>query len=84
MKTKVTLPNNNQVFPSVTVSNRPQVITVNTKSTSESLSNLADVNFNNATDGAVLQYDGPTNTWVATNQLDGSSGKALKINCGNF
>ena len=81
MKTKVTIPNNNQVFPSVTVSNRPQVITVNTKSVSESLSNLFDVNLNNATDGAVLQYDVASNTWIAENALEKSG---LQINCGNF
>ena len=64
----------------VTVSNRPQVITVNSGGVS-TLSNLSDVNFNNATDGAVLQYDAATNTWIAENVLEKSG---LQINCGNF
>lgn len=63
----------------VTVSNRPQVITVTSGNTP--LSNLSDVNFNNATDGAVLQYDAATNTWIAENVLEKSG---LQINCGNF
>lgn len=79
MKTKVTVSNRPQ--SKVTVSNRPQVITVNTQSVSESLSNLFDVNSNNATDGAVLQYDAASNTWIAENVLEKSG---LQINCGNF
>lgn len=63
----------------VTVSNRPQVITVSTGSIP--LSKLSDVNFNNASDGAVLQYDAATNTWIAENILEKSG---LQINCGNF
>jgi hypothetical protein len=64
----------------VTVSNRPQVITVNSGGVA-TLSNLSDVNFNNAADGAVLQYDAATNTWIAENVLEKSG---LQINCGNF
>lgn len=64
----------------VTVSNQPQVIKVTSGGTS-TLSNLSDVNFNNATDGAVLQYDQATNTWIAENVLEKSG---LKINGGNF
>jgi len=64
----------------VTVSNRPQVITVNSGSVT-TLSNLSDVDFNNATDGAVLQYDAASNTWIAENVLEKSG---LQINCGNF
>jgi len=64
----------------VTVSNRPQVITVSSGSVT-TLSNLSDVNFNNATDGAVLQYDAASNTWIAENVLEKSG---LQINCGNF
>ena len=47
----------------VTVSNQPQVIKVTSGGTS-TLSNLSDVNFNSATDGAVLQYDQASNTWI--------------------
>ena len=64
----------------VTVSNRPQVITVSSGSVT-TLANLSDVNFNIATDGAVLQYDAATNTWIAENVLEKSG---LQINCGNF
>lgn len=64
----------------VTVSNRPQVITVSSGSVT-TLSNLSDVNFNNASDGAVLQYDAASNTWIAENVLEKSG---LQINCGNF
>lgn len=64
----------------VTVSNRPQVITVSSGNVT-TLSNLTDVNFNNASDGAVLQYDSATNTWIAENILEKSG---LQINCGNF
>lgn len=64
----------------VTVSNRPQVITVSSGNVT-TLSNLTDVNFNNASDGAVLQYDAATNTWIAENILEKSG---LQINCGNF
>ena len=64
----------------VTVSNRPQVITVSSGSVT-TLTNLSDVNFNNATDGAVLQYDAASNTWIAENVLEKSG---LQINCGNF
>ena len=64
----------------VTVSNQPQVIKVTSGGTS-TLSNLSDVNFNNATDGAVLQYDQASNTWIAENVLEKSG---LKINGGNF
>tara|TARA_Y100000389_G_C17471490_1_gene531698 strand:+ start:29315 stop:29521 length:207 start_codon:yes stop_codon:yes gene_type:complete len=64
----------------VTLSNRPQVITVSTGETSP-LSNLNDVNFNNATDGAVLQYDAASNTWIAENVLQKSG---LQFDCGNF
>lgn len=64
----------------VTISNKPQVITV-TSGGVNTLTNLSDVNFNNATDGAVLQYDAATNTWIAENVLEKSG---LQINCGNF
>jgi len=64
----------------VTVSNRPQVITVNSGSVT-TLSNLSDVDFNNATDGALLQYDAASNSWIADNVLDKTG---LQINCGNF
>ena len=64
----------------VTVSNRPQVITVSAGGAS-TLSNLNDVNFNSATDGAVLQYDAASNTWIAENVLQKSG---LQVNCGNF
>lgn len=64
----------------VTISNQPQVLKVTSGGTS-TLSNLSDVNFNNATDGAVLQYDQASNTWIAENVLEKSG---LKINGGNF
>lgn len=66
----------------VTVSNVPQVITVSKAgSGATNLSNLNDVNTTTATDGAVLQYDSATGTWIAENILDKSG---LQINCGNF
>jgi hypothetical protein len=64
----------------VTVSRVPQVITVNTAGGGR-LSGLNDVNMNGASDGAVLQYDAVTNSWVAENILEKSG---LQINCGNF
>ena len=66
----------------VTVSNVPQVITVSKAgSATTNLSNLNDVNTTTATDGAVLQYDSATGTWIAENILEKSG---LQINCGNF
>lgn len=64
----------------VTVSNQPQVIKV-TSGGVNTLTNLSDVNFNNATDGALLQYDAASNTWIAGNVIEKSG---LKINGGNF
>lgn len=81
MNTNVTISKGSQANPGkVTVANRPQVITVSAGSTS-TLSNLTDVNLNNATDGAVLQYDATNGTWIAENVLEKSG---LQINCGNF
>lgn len=67
----------------VTVSNVPQVITVSKSGSgaTNNLSNLNDVNTTTATDGAVLQYDSATGTWIAENILEKSG---LQINCGNF
>jgi hypothetical protein len=65
----------------VTVSRVPQVITVNTAGGSSRLSGLSDVNMNGASDGAVLQYDAATQSWIAENVLEKSG---LQINCGNF
>ncbi len=62
----------------VTVSNQPQVIKVT--SGLLRLRNLSDMNFNNATDGAILQYDAASNTWIAENVLR----SGLLVNCGNF
>jgi hypothetical protein len=64
----------------VTVSRVPQVITVNTAGGGR-LSSLSDVNMNTASDGAILQYDAVTNSWIAENILEKSG---LQINCGNF
>lgn len=64
----------------VTVSRVPQVITVNSAGGGR-LSGLTDVNMNSASDGAVLQYDAASQTWIAENVLDKSG---LQINCGNF
>ena len=81
MNTKVTVSNNN-LKNSVTVSRVPQVITVNTGAGSGSrLSNMNDVNMNGASDGAVLQYDAASQSWIAENILEKSG---LQINCGNF
>ncbi len=63
----------------VTVSNQPQVIKVT--SVMMKLQYLSDVNVNNATDGALLQYDAASNTWIAENVLQKSG---LSVNCGNF
>jgi hypothetical protein len=65
----------------VTVSRVPQVITVNTAAGGGRLSSLSDVNMNTASDGAILQYDAVTNSWIAENILEKSG---LQINCGNF
>ncbi len=62
----------------VTVSNQPQVIKVT--SVMMKLQYLSDVNVNNATDGALLQYDAASNTWIAENVLR----SGLSVNCGNF
>lgn len=63
----------------VTVSRVPQVITVNAGGSR--LSNMNDVNMNGASDGAVLQYDAASQSWIAENILEKSG---LQINCGNF
>ncbi len=65
----------------VTVSRVPQVITVNTAGGSGRLSSLSDVNMSSASDGAVLQYDAASQSWIAENVLEKSG---LQINCGNF
>ena len=62
----------------VTVSNQPQVIKVT--SVMMKLQYLSDVNVNNATDGALLQYDAASNTWIAEKVLR----SGLLVNCGNF
>jgi hypothetical protein len=64
----------------VTVSRVPQVITVNTVGGGR-LSGLNDVDMSGASDGAVLQYDTASQTWIAENVLEKSG---LQINCGNF
>jgi len=65
----------------VTVSNTPKVITVNSSGGSGRLSSLTDVNLNSAGDGAVLQYDLATQTWVARNILENDG---LTINAGFY
>jgi len=65
----------------VTVSNTPKVITVAAGSGSGRLSSLTDVNLNSAGDGAVLQYDLATQTWVARNILENDG---LTINAGFY
>jgi len=64
----------------VTVSRVPQVITVNTAGGGR-LSGLTDVNMTGASDGALLQYDAASGSWIAQNILEKSG---LQINCGNF
>ena len=66
----------------VTVRNTPQVITVAASAgASGSLSTLTDVNLSSAGDGAVLQYDVTTQTWIARNILENSG---LTINAGCY
>lgn len=64
----------------VTVSNQPQVITVATNVT-RNLSSLSDVDAFNAQNGALLQYDAATGSWVASNIIERTG---LIINCGNY
>ncbi len=65
----------------VTVSNTPKVITVAAGIGSGRLSSLTDVNLNSSGDGAVLQYDLATQTWVARNILENDG---LTINAGYY
>ena len=66
----------------VTVSNTPKVITVAASGgASGRLSALTDVNLTSAGDGAVLQYDLATQTWVASNILENDG---LTINAGFY
>tara|TARA_B100001113_G_scaffold289618_1_gene245570 strand:- start:495 stop:707 length:213 start_codon:yes stop_codon:yes gene_type:complete len=66
----------------VTVRNTPQVITVAASAgASGRLASLTDVNLTSAADGAVLQYDVTTQTWVARNILENSG---LTINAGFY
>ena len=66
----------------VTVSNTPKVITVAASGgASGRLSSLTDVNLASAGDGAVLQYDLATQTWVARNILEDDG---LTINAGLY
>lgn len=65
----------------VTVSNRPQVITVAAGSGSTTLAGLSDVDMSAAGQGAVLQYDQSSQTWVARNVLEDSG---LTINAGFY
>ncbi len=64
----------------VTISNVPQVLTVSSAGVT-TLGNLTDVNLAGGTDGAVLQYDGASGTWLAENVVEKAG---LQINCGNF
>lgn len=63
-----------------TVSNQPQVITVSS-SGGQTIQSLTDVDALNAQSGALLQYNGTTNTWVASNIIEQPG---LTINCGNY
>lgn len=78
MNTSVTV--SSQPQAKVTVSNQPQVITVSTNA-AQKLSSLNDINTSLAQNGALLQYDAATNTWIARNIIESSG---LVINCGNY
>lgn len=78
MNVNVTLSNSPRIKS--TVSNQPQVITVSSGS-GQNLSSLGDVDAVNALNGALLQYDSVTNTWVTSNVIERSG---LIINCGNY
>jgi hypothetical protein len=65
----------------VTVSNQPRIVTYASTSTVRELALIGDVVAVNPPDGALLQYDALTKTWVATSTLDQSG---LTINCGNY
>lgn len=64
----------------VTISNRPQVLTVSSAGVS-TLGSLTDVNTTGATDGAMLQYDAISASWKAVNEMEKSG---LIITGGNF
>lgn len=81
MNVNVTLSNSPRI-KSATVSNQPQVITVSSGlGSGQKLSSLNDIDMTNAQNGALLQYDSTTETWVASNIIDKSG---LIINCGNY
>lgn len=65
----------------VTVSNQPQVIKVGGGSAGQNISSLNDVDAFNPLNGALLQYDASSETWVASNIIERTG---LTINCGNF
>ena len=64
----------------VTISNRPQVLTVSSAGVS-TLGSLTDVNTTGATDGAILQYDAISASWKAENVVE-KAGRT--ITGGNF
>lgn len=78
MNINVTLPNSPRIKS--TVSNQPQVITVSSGA-KQKLSSLNDVDITTAQNGALLQYNSNTETWVASNIIENSG---LTINCGNY
>lgn len=78
MNVNVTLPNSPRIKS--TVSNQPQVITVSSGA-GQRLSSLNDVDMTTAQNGALLQYNSSTETWVASNIIENSG---LTINCGNY
>lgn len=77
MITRVTVPNKSN--SKVTVSNQPQVITV-AANAAQKLGSLSDV-VGTPENGALLQYDGTTDTWIISNVIETSG---LIINCGNY
>ena len=48
------------------------------------LGSLGDTDVSSVTNGAVLVYDGNTNTWVATLELTPTNTKNLDVNGGSF
>ena len=51
-----------------------------------SLADLTDVNASSLANGAVLQYEASSSTWITKNTLgqDAPSATILTINCGNY
>ena len=85
-----TVQNNNTVVGSISQGNQPQVVRVTVPGpkgpageAAQTFSGLSDVDVTNLADGAMIQYDGNTQKFKATNEIDTDTGE-IRLNGGAF